>query len=107
MLPDELREYLLGIVPFEEFSYLDRLGRLIQRRAGGSHFEASHHAADDREQRDRTGPDVRPELLLQNLQKIALRQIHSEDWVKFLVPRIGLSADWHRQGNEVFGRGIR
>ena len=47
--------------------------------------------------------DMRPEFLLQDLQEVALREIHLEDGVKLVVPGVRFGADGHRQRDEVLG----
>jgi hypothetical protein len=80
VLPHKLQKRLLGVVPFEQFGHFDRLGRFIKHRARWSDLQPSHHvAANDREQSNRAGSDVRPKLLLQDLQQVSLGQIHSKD----------------------------
>ena len=72
-----------------------------------SDFQPSHHVStDDGEEGNGARADMWPEFLLQDLQKIALREIHPEDGVKLVVPRVRFGADGHRQRDEVLGRHV-
>src|ERR1039457_4067706 len=84
---DKLGERLLRVVAFEQF------------RARCSDLQSSHHIpSDDGKEGNRACTNVRPKLLLQDLKKVPLREIHPEDGVKFVIPEIGFRSDWHGQG---------
>src|ERR1700677_579517 len=98
MLSDQLRESVLGIVPLEEFGDFDRLGRLIEFRARRGDLNAADHvSSDDGKEGHGAGRDMRAELLLEYLQKVALREIHLENGMQRVVPYIGLGTHWHRE----------
>src|SRR5271166_721218 len=102
VFPDKLGERLPGVVPFEKFRYFNRLRRFVQCGSRCSDLQPSHHVpSDDRKESNRACADVRSELLLQNLQQVALGEIHAEDGVKLVVPKVGLRSHGHGQGYEL------
>ena len=107
MFPDQLRKCLLGIVSLQQLGNFDRFCWLVQCGLRWSDPEPSNHVStDDGEERNGARTDMRPEFLLQNLQEVALRKVHLENGVKLVVPRVRLSADGHRQRDEVLGRHV-
>ena len=80
-----------GVVAFEQRGHFDGLGGFVQLRARCRHLHAAHHiAANDGQQGDGAGADVRAKLFLQHLQQIALGQVHLQHGRELVVPHVAL-----------------
>src|SRR6202044_1183296 len=107
MFSNQLRKCLPGIVSLQQLGNFDRLCWLVQCGLRWSDLKPSNHVSTDNgEECNGARTDMRPEFLLQDLQKVALRKVHLENGVKLVVPRVRFGADGHRQRDEVLRRHV-
>ena len=98
----------LGVVAFEQRGHFDGLGRFIKLRAGCRHLQAPHHvAANDGQQSDGAGANVRAKLLLQHLQQVALGQVHLQHGRELVVPHVAFQPHGHGEGDKVVCSNVR
>ena len=98
----QLREMFGGVVAVQDVLDVERLQFGARRDAFGRHGDAADpHGADHREQRQVGAVEQRAELLADQVQQIALRQVLPEKRMQIARPAPGFFAHRHGQADEV------